>query len=423
MRRLLLLVVMAAVAAFFVPVAGAQTLPPLSPELQDIVDCEDPAFPPQSPSGQCATLIEVVGDGAGNDSRWNCTQPLDNYGPLPIIVNHIEPNAGTNPPGAIALGNTPRSYPATGCTVPSQRVDGALPTCNFDQKADLFLQINGNRTTLGSNNDLVKTFGAHCIEIGDPDHSGGTWTAGQVSDGAHQDGHNCNYCRGLHYYGIEIGDWDAQVSGAHGAGGLWYMSSLRDEPEHHFDIVCYGCKMVGSSHPGGGGIGTAFSHYGSDSSGAVDSCFAANHPYVFRADALNPVNQNNFFIDRDDSQPDNPEDCPLVDDDPPPPPPLAQCEDGLDNDGDGLVDLADPGCSSASDDDEFNEPPPPPPDPEPVPCDEACVAAYEAEITSCRNKLIRINNNFHSTLSRARKLSRIHAIFHEAGACSFTENR
>jgi hypothetical protein len=30
-----------------------------------------------------------------------------------------------------------------------------------------------------------------------------------------------------------------------------------------------------------------------------------------------------------------------------------QCDDGLDNDGDTLVDLADPGCMSASDDDEF----------------------------------------------------------------------
>ena len=31
---------------------------------------------------------------------------------------------------------------------------------------------------------------------------------------------------------------------------------------------------------------------------------------------------------------------------------LAMCEDGLDNDGDGLTDLADPGCSTASDNDE-----------------------------------------------------------------------
>ncbi|HII71147.1 TPA: PKD domain-containing protein [Candidatus Woesearchaeota archaeon] len=34
--------------------------------------------------------------------------------------------------------------------------------------------------------------------------------------------------------------------------------------------------------------------------------------------------------------------------------PLPACSDGLDNDGDGLVDMADPGCSGPSDNDEFN---------------------------------------------------------------------
>lgn len=47
---------------------------------------------------------------------------------------------------------------------------------------------------------------------------------------------------------------------------------------------------------------------------------------------------------------------------PPPPPPAAQCSDGADNDGDGAVDYPnDPGCSSSSDDDEYDAPPPPPP--------------------------------------------------------------
>ena len=37
---------------------------------------------------------------------------------------------------------------------------------------------------------------------------------------------------------------------------------------------------------------------------------------------------------------------------PPPPPAVAACADGRDNDGDGFVDLGDPGCASASDTDE-----------------------------------------------------------------------
>jgi len=48
---------------------------------------------------------------------------------------------------------------------------------------------------------------------------------------------------------------------------------------------------------------------------------------------------------------------------PPPPPPVYQCGDGEDNDGDGLVDMNDPGCENADDDDEYNAPPPPPPPP------------------------------------------------------------
>lgn len=39
-----------------------------------------------------------------------------------------------------------------------------------------------------------------------------------------------------------------------------------------------------------------------------------------------------------------------------PPPPPAACGDGRDNDGDGLIDLADPGCEAISDDDEYDPP-------------------------------------------------------------------
>jgi hypothetical protein len=467
-----LIVLAALIAAFFVPTAGAQTLPPLAPHLQDIVDCDDPDFPPQSPSGQCATLIEFVGDGSGNDSRWRCDRPLPQYGPLPIIVNHVQPNSGSNPPGAIGLGDTPGQYPATGCTVPAQRVGGTLPTCNFDQKADLFLQINGNRTTVGSNNDLVKTYGAHCIEIGDPQHSGGTWYGGQVSNGAHQDGHNCNYCRGLHYYGIEIGDWETLTSGAHGAGGLWYMDWLdqdggADNSHHHDDIVCFGCKIVGSNHPGGGPIGTGLSFGESDNSGMVNSCIAANHPLTFFASSTrgsNQINQGNFFIDRDDGTPDNPQGCPLFDgnEPPPPPPPDPECDDGLDNDGDGLVDLADPGCENAADDDEFDSPPPPDPDGDgdgvpdeddncpaaPNPgqedtdgdgsgdaCDEPTWAEFrmlqeraeaaeewarllEADLAACLDKLSRVDAFAHRDWTDAHKLRRMEGALHRA-SCPF----
>ncbi len=43
-----------------------------------------------------------------------------------------------------------------------------------------------------------------------------------------------------------------------------------------------------------------------------------------------------------------------------PPPQSAQCADTRDNDGDGRIDMNDPGCSSPTDDDETNAAPPPP---------------------------------------------------------------
>jgi hypothetical protein len=46
---------------------------------------------------------------------------------------------------------------------------------------------------------------------------------------------------------------------------------------------------------------------------------------------------------------------------PPPPPPPPACANGLDDDGDGMIDLADAGCTDASDGDESNAVPPPPP--------------------------------------------------------------
>jgi hypothetical protein len=48
---------------------------------------------------------------------------------------------------------------------------------------------------------------------------------------------------------------------------------------------------------------------------------------------------------------------------------VPQCSDGIDNDGDGAIDLGDPGCQSQQDDDETNGPPPPPPSQPPATID------------------------------------------------------
>jgi uncharacterized protein YkwD len=54
---------------------------------------------------------------------------------------------------------------------------------------------------------------------------------------------------------------------------------------------------------------------------------------------------------------------------PPPPPPSYACSNGADDDGDGKVDYpADPGCTSSTDNDEYNAPTPPPPPPPSYAC-------------------------------------------------------
>ena len=65
-------------------------------------------------------------------------------------------------------------------------------------------------------------------------------------------------------------------------------------------------------------------------------------------------NDGDGFVDLDDPGCTNAED----DDETNSPPAVVQCNDGIDNDGDGLVDLDDPGCENGQDDDETNAPPP-----------------------------------------------------------------
>jgi hypothetical protein len=83
------------------------------------------------------------------------------------------------------------------------------------------------------------------------------------------------------------------------------------------------------------------------------------------ATSVAPPKQCSDGIDNDgDGLIDYPQDsgCDSVkdnDESDPPPPPAAQCADGTDNDGDGKIDLADPGCVNASDNDETDPPPPP----------------------------------------------------------------
>jgi hypothetical protein len=85
-----------------------------------------------------------------------------------------------------------------------------------------------------------------------------------------------------------------------------------------------------------------------DTAGFWDSTSVANGPHTFQVEAVNDAGtvlvSNTVTATVSNGAP----------------PPAAQCADGIDNDGDTFVDMADPGCSSTTDNDETNAAPPPP---------------------------------------------------------------
>lgn len=111
-----------------------------------------------------------------------------------------------------------------------------------------------------------------------------------------------------------------------------------------------------------------------------DFCIAPRPPDLDCADigrhnftVLNP-DPHGFDADRDGSGCDadialapNVATAPMPPPNPPPPPITRACNDGIDNDGDGMVDSADRGCSGSSDNSEAGGAVPPPPPPPPTP--------------------------------------------------------
>jgi hypothetical protein len=266
-----------------------------------------PPPPPPPPSG--GTTITVTSD------SWVCDQPLESYATngMPLTVEHTIQNGSAQQNGAVRLMD--------GCT--------AQASGGRDGSIDLILHINGNGTTIGSSNDGMAIIGAHDIDIT------GYVNCGAIAGGAHQDGVQMNRGFRLNFINFTSGDWNSQTATCHGAGGIWYVSQLDDIPNLLQDVICIGCKMVGTK-AGGGAAGTAFNHVGSLRSGARNSCFSANIPYSIRTapnplppgyldqpggGAVDPVNENNLFIDKDSGSPQPPPSACTASSSPPPPPP------------------------------------------------------------------------------------------------------
>jgi hypothetical protein len=239
------------------------------------------APPPPPPSGPGTTLTVT-------DARWVCDRPLSSYGPLPIRLEHRISNAVS---AGLQNGAVRLEGPCTG--------DGNPAT------TDLVLHIYGNGADQGSASDGLVLVGAHDIEIE------GFVNCGRPGGGAHQDGVQMNRAYRLTFRGFESGNWNAQTATCHGAGGVFYVSELNDNPANLVDVVCEGCRMVGSTQ-GPTRAGSALSIYGSTRSGARNSCFSANIPLAGpRSDSVAPIETGNLFIKRNSTGQPSPSACPV----------------------------------------------------------------------------------------------------------------
>lgn len=273
--RLLFCALVAAAAAFFVPVAQA----------------DPPPF--------VGTVLNIEGQ------RWTCDRDLSLYSPggPPLTVNQSwtreqSSSAGSN--GSVRL--------QPGCT--------ALSWGGQDGIADLILNIEGDGNELGSHGDGMNLNGVHDLDIGG-DPALGQPPGGSVDcagGGAHKDGIQVTGGSGaivdVWFWGFRSGDWMALQQTCHGAGGIGYWSPLGDDPNLARNIRCVACIFVASGPPSQGGA--ALHIGGSQDSGAEKSCLAGNFPIRVQS-AVRPVDEQNFTIDLNAGtpQPDK-ADCPAL---------------------------------------------------------------------------------------------------------------
>ena len=183
------------------------TSPPPAPPPTPPPPTPPPPTPP--PPGNCtindtsgcvpATAITIT------DTFWQCTQPLSNYGPLPIKVtaNFTGPWVPSGGGGAIQLGQ--------GCTGDSN-----------SSSVDLILDVKGDGQTFGSGEDAIRLMNANPgptnIQI-----TGHADCGKQVADN-HSDGIQAISGRDITFVDFTIGDYDAGRATCQGAGGVVFYS-------------------------------------------------------------------------------------------------------------------------------------------------------------------------------------------------------
>jgi hypothetical protein len=216
-----------------------------------------PPPPPPPPSSGNGTTITVT-------SRWVCDRPLSQYGTLPIRVVSTIQNATFSGNAAIALSN--------GCTG-----DGN------PQSIDLVLNVNGNGTSIGTNQDAIRiAAGAHDIQFT------GYAECGAPAAGAHQDMMQAGGGERITAYDFRTGSVATGSSTCRGALGGWATAGFGGSNQP-IDVVCVRCAIATFNH--GLFVGAP-----STRSGARDSTFVGRLPITVTSNVSQAVNLNNVGI-------------------------------------------------------------------------------------------------------------------------------
>lgn len=242
---------------------------------------------------------------------------------------------------------------------------------------DVVLDVRGDGLTYGAGDDAIRLMNARpgATDLVIAGHA----DCGPQAPGAHQDGIQILGGTNIEFRDFTVGDYDAGRSTCQGAGGALFYSlqSFNVDALGGSYIACNHSLLAGTSSPGGE-VRDARFRSGYPPGDAKCEGYATSNPCIIQ----NDVETSNLTCQR----------YPW-DDEPPPPPP-----------------------------------PPSPPEP----CDEECVAAYEAqiaelrderdaaraELADCRLKLSQIDGYWLRRAElKATTGSRMHAVIHRKYGC------
>ena len=226
------------------------------------VDANQAALTQVSQALQARVETKEPGTTIYADTVWNCTQPLENYGELPITVKSRIDNASAQPDNVEAVW----------LSGPDCAGDGDPETI------DLILEIEGDGAGIGPSGDAVKLRGGpHDIEVTGYANCGAPGAEGL------QDGVHAMLGYRIRFVDFVIGNPAEERPTCAGVGFFVEERSAKDPRPK--DVLCIRCTIVVKSR--GLVVGDSIR------SGARSSQMIAELESVVDKAAVDPINEHN----------------------------------------------------------------------------------------------------------------------------------